>query len=282
MYEGHPFLTWEPFQHQQAMLEASLVRKQKHVWGIGPNRWGKSDLGAYATASRAFGICPALPGWRATTPAKIGCVALDFKMSKRVTEEKLFKFLPGEEIRRFRQDERRIYLRNGSTIDLYSCDSGREKFQGVDWDYVWFDEEPVEDVWTECMARLIDRGGTELVTMTPVSGLAWIHQRIYMPGFVERTDPAIGVFSGTMRDNKILGEEEIAQFERDLPSEDERQIRVYGKFILFFGRGAFDRVALQEALETCAEPLWTGDLEAITHGPHTRDRTIEVERKVSP
>ena len=30
---------------------------------------------------------------------------------------------------------------------------GREKFQGASLDYVWFDEEPPEDVYNECRMR---------------------------------------------------------------------------------------------------------------------------------
>lgn len=34
---------------------------------------------------------------------------------------------------------------------------GREKLQGASLDYVWFDEEPPEDVYDECYMRVIDK-----------------------------------------------------------------------------------------------------------------------------
>ena len=47
-----------------------------------------------------------------------------------------------------------IYIRNVfgsiSKIGFKSCDQGREKFQGTSLDYVWFDEEPPEDIYIEC------------------------------------------------------------------------------------------------------------------------------------
>ena len=46
-----------------------------------------------------------------------------------------------------------IYIKNVfgtiSKIGFKSCDQGREKFQGTSLDYVWFDEEPPEDIYNE-------------------------------------------------------------------------------------------------------------------------------------
>ena len=65
-------------------------------------------------------------------------------------------------------------------IGFKSCDQGREKFQGSSLDFVWFDEEPPEDIYDECLMRVLDRNGDIFGTMTPLKGLTFIHDEIYL------------------------------------------------------------------------------------------------------
>lgn len=59
-----------------------------------------------------------------------------------------------------------------STLGLKSYDQGRKKFQGTAKHVVWLDEEPPEDVYSECMARLMTTGGMMISTFTPLEGLS--------------------------------------------------------------------------------------------------------------
>ena len=75
-----------------------------------------------------------------------------------------------------------------SVIGFKSCDQGREKFQGASLDFVWFDEEPPEDVYRECVMRVMDRKGDIFGTMTPLKGLTFLFDEIYMN---KRNDPEV-------------------------------------------------------------------------------------------
>lgn len=59
-----------------------------------------------------------------------------------------------------------------STIGLKSYDQGRRVFQGTAKDWIWLDEEPPEDVYGECLIRLMTTNGIMLVTFTPLLGLS--------------------------------------------------------------------------------------------------------------
>jgi phage terminase large subunit-like protein len=63
-----------------------------------------------------------------------------------------------------------------STIGFRSYDQGRRMFQGVARTGVWLDEEPPEagegnDIYTECLLRVLDRDGIIMATWTPLRGL---------------------------------------------------------------------------------------------------------------
>lgn len=61
-----------------------------------------------------------------------------------------------------------------STLGFKSYDQGREKFQGVKRDGIWLDEESSEDVYDECLLRLMTTNGIMMVTFTPLKGLSQV------------------------------------------------------------------------------------------------------------
>jgi phage terminase large subunit-like protein len=74
-----------------------------------------------------------------------------------------------------------------STIQLKSYEKGREKWQGETLDFVWFDEEPPEDIYTEGLTRTNATGGITFITFTPLLGITGVVKRFYpshsaMPG----------------------------------------------------------------------------------------------------
>lgn len=58
-----------------------------------------------------------------------------------------------------------------SLIGFKSYDQGREKFQGETLDFVWLDEEPDEDIYTEALTRTNATGGMVYMTFTPLKGM---------------------------------------------------------------------------------------------------------------
>ena len=59
-----------------------------------------------------------------------------------------------------------------STLGLKSYDQGRKKFQGTAKHGVWLDEEPPQDVYTECLLRLMTTHGLMMLSFTPLSGIS--------------------------------------------------------------------------------------------------------------
>ncbi len=64
-----------------------------------------------------------------------------------------------------------------SLVGFKSYDQGRKKFQGTAKHLVWLDEEPPEDVYDECLVRLMTLNGMMLCTFTPLLGLSKVALR---------------------------------------------------------------------------------------------------------
>ena len=113
-----------------------------------------------------------------------------------------------------------------STIGFKSCDQGREKFQGSSLDFVWFDEEPPKDIYEECRMRVIDRRGDIFGTMTPLKGITFVYDDIYLN---RKNDPEIWYEFMEWSDNPYLSGKEIKLLENSM-DETVLQSRRYGKF----------------------------------------------------
>lgn len=58
-----------------------------------------------------------------------------------------------------------------SSLEFKSHDQGRRAFQGTEIDIICLDEEPPDDVYTECLLRTMTTEGLILCSMTPLQGL---------------------------------------------------------------------------------------------------------------
>jgi phage terminase large subunit-like protein len=58
-----------------------------------------------------------------------------------------------------------------SWLSFKSYEQGRLKFQSDDIDVAWMDEEPPEPIYTETLARTMDREGMVYITATPLLGM---------------------------------------------------------------------------------------------------------------
>jgi phage terminase large subunit-like protein len=59
-----------------------------------------------------------------------------------------------------------------SSLGFKSYDQGRKKFQGTEKHGAWLDEEPPQEVYTECLLRLMTTEGLMMLTFTPLSGVS--------------------------------------------------------------------------------------------------------------
>lgn len=212
---------------------------KKNRWVFGGNRSGKTECGAVETVWLARGIHPYkqnkknVEGW---------VVSLSTQVQRDVAQKKVLSYLNKNWIVDICMlSGRKDSIENGvidyitiknvfggtSRIGFKSCDQGREKFQGASLDFVWFDEEPPEDIYKECRMRVLDKGGEVFGTMTPLKGLTWVYNQIYLN---ENSDPEVWTEHIQWEDNPFLNPEEVKILEQSM-SKEELEMRKYGKFV---------------------------------------------------
>ncbi len=217
--------------------------KKKNRWVFGGNRSGKTECGAVETVWLARGIHPYRENKK-----DISCwvVSVSRQVQREVAQAKILYYLRSDQIVEIVMSSGRSDSANHGIIDFIivknalggtskiafkSCDQGREKFQGSSLDFVWFDEEPPYDIYEECRMRVLDRCGHIFGTMTPLKGLTWVYNKIYLN---ENNDSEVWYEQMEWADNPYLNEEEVRLMCQSM-SEEELESRRFGKFIQYGG-----------------------------------------------
>jgi phage terminase large subunit-like protein len=251
-----PLYTWQPHQKQQEFIDSVLGHDCFENWALWANRAGKSDAGAFCGSKMArFGIDPRHPSigpsivaWDRATSGWV--VSLDTPASRDVIQPKYFDngfvpgssthapFIPDREIQEWRAGDQILKLKNGSIIGFKSCESGRKKFQGVERDWVHFDEEPPQEIYSECTIRI--GAGKRLrifgtCTLLPpegiLGGVTWVYTCIAKPVLDGKLSTA-RIFQASIYDNPHLPKEDIALLEAKYPEGSvERRIRLLGELL---------------------------------------------------
>lgn len=117
-----------------------------------------------------------------------------------------------------------------SLISFKSYEKGREKWQGETLDWVWFDEEPPEDIYAEGLTRTNATGGIVWVTFTPLKGMSSVVKR-----YILEKSPDRHVTTMTIDDAEHYTPEERARIIAGYP-EHEREARAKGVPTLGSGR----------------------------------------------
>lgn len=133
----------------------------------------------------------------------------------------------------YHKASRVLTLNNDSFIEFLSYESDLDKFAGTSRHFVSYDEEPPEVIYTENKARLIDTQGHQWFSMTPVEGMSWVYDAIYLPGKEGNADFHITEIS--MDENPYLSEEAVREFLEGL-DENEKLARGKGQFIEMGGK----------------------------------------------
>ncbi len=211
---------------------------KRNRWVFGGNRSGKTECGAVEVVYMARGIHPyrqnrkEVSGW---------VVSLSAQVQREVAQKKILHYLRREWIEEIvmlsgRKDSPengiidfirvKSVLGGSSVIGFKSCEAGREKFQGASLDFVWFDEEPPQDIYLECRMRVFDKKGDIFGTMTPLKGLTFVYNDVYLN---RRADKEVWYEFMEWSDNPYLDKAEIAALEGSM-EEGELQARRYGRF----------------------------------------------------
>lgn len=212
----------------------------RNRWVFGGNRSGKTECGAVEAVWRARGIHPYIKnkkdvcGW---------IVSVTYEVQRDVAQSKILFYLNPDWIERIVMREGcqgspeagiidTVYIRNVfggvSKLSFKSADQGREKFQGASLDFVWFDEEPPFDIYEECKMRVIDREGDIFGTMTPLKGLTWVYDEIYLNS---GNNPDVWYIMMEWADNPFLNLEEVSKMTEGM-SIDTLESRRFGRFFV--------------------------------------------------
>ena len=205
---------------------------KRNRWVFGGNRSGKTECGAVEAVWIARGCHP----YRKNRKNVFGwVVSPTMQVQRDVAQKKVLYYLRPDQIADIvmvsgRKDNPaagivdQIVVKNvfGGT----SCDQGRERFQGSSLDFVWFDEEPPRDIYEECLMRVIDRKGDIFGTMTPLKGLTFVYEEIYLN---RGNNPEIWYEFMEWADNPYLSRKEIAKLSASM-DEATLQSRRYGRF----------------------------------------------------
>lgn len=109
-----------------------------------------------------------------------------------------------------------------STLYLKSYDQGRTKWQANTVDFVWFDEEPPEDVYFEGITRTNATKGSVMVTFTPLKGMSAVVARYLLEDSPDRI-----VVTMTIEDAEHYTPEERQKIIDSYPAH-EREARTKG------------------------------------------------------
>lgn len=211
---------------------------KRNRWVFGGNRCGKTECGAAEAAWILRGNHP----YRENRQDAVGwSVSLSLSVQREVAQKKILQYLNPEWI----VDTGMVKGKNGdpaggiidyiavknvfggvSRLYFKSCEMGRDKFQGASVDFVWFDEEPPEDIYEECRMRILDSKGDIFGTMTPLLGLTFVYNKIYLN---ETGDSECWHIFMEWDDNPYLDKAEIKRLS-DILDESQIQARKYGRF----------------------------------------------------
>jgi len=151
------------------------------------NQTGKTELGAYETTCHLTGLYPHWwQGKRFDRPTRGWACGDTGKTLRDILTVKLLGLpglqgtgmLPAHTIRKvtWRAPDTAdtldiAHVSGGSSwLGFKTYDQRRESFQGTTLDFIWLDEEPPSDIYTECVLRTMTTDGCVYMTFTPLQG----------------------------------------------------------------------------------------------------------------
>lgn len=244
----NPLEGYDPLAHQARMHAA----RQRLRALFGGNRAGKTTGGV---VDDLFEVTPRelVPDhlqkfkreeWEC--PRYVRCMAPSTKLLNAVMIQKFREYTPkallkgGRFGQSFSKQEGVLYLECGCRVDFLSYEMDLDKFGGAALHRCHYDEEPPEEIRKECFARLTDFRGTELFTMTPLLGMTWMHDDIWLKAEWQREqfpdeEPKIWAEAASMLDNTTLDPLAVAEALEEWGDSEDAAARIYGHFVHFGG-----------------------------------------------
>lgn len=187
---------FEPYEWQKDFMNASANSRQKLA--MCANQVGKSVTGAAETTYHLTGLYPEWwEGKRFDGPIKAWACGISNDSTKRIVQSELLGectdpdalgtgMIPldciGVTTRKagvpnalesvlVKHHNAKGEFDGWSLCGFMSYEMGQAKFMGARMHWIWLDEEPPEDIYTQCVTRTTNTGGVVSKTFTPEQGL---------------------------------------------------------------------------------------------------------------
>lgn len=249
------FEFFQPYEKQRQFFDLGSSKRERLL--SAGNQNGKSEAGSYETSLHMTGLYPEWwKGRRWSEPTR-GWIDGETSLLVRDVQQKKLCGSPGVEsdfgtgmIPReafvdkslargvtdaFDTIQVKHYRSDGtpdgvSTATFKSYEQGRTKHQGEPVDWIWCDEEPPEDVYSEILTRTVATGGMTFITFTPLKGMSTVATR-----FWQDADDTRALVVMTIEDAKHIPPEKRAEIIAAWPRH-ERDARSKGIPMLGSGR----------------------------------------------
>ncbi len=250
---------FEPYDKQREFYALGLTCPERMLRA--GNQEGKTEAAAYETACHLTGIYPnwwpgrrftkAPRGWLCGVSSLLVRDTIQSKLCGRPGDERAFGtgMIPKN---LFAQKPSvahgvanaydTIVVRHvsgeNSSATFKSYEQGVTKFQAEPLDFIWLDEEPDEEIYSECITRTTATGGMVYMTYTPLKGMTKLTRK-----FMKEKPAGVGEVHMTIYDAKHILPEQRDRMIGSWP-EHEREARAMG--MPFLGSNAvFENVSAQ-------------------------------------
>jgi phage terminase large subunit-like protein len=213
------------------------------------NQLGKSLSASAESAMHSTGLYPDWWEGRRIPKHNRAWVASPTSLTTRDTAQRLLLGLPGQYGTGYIPKEKILDVKNArgvpdavdrvdilhadydvSYIYFKSYEQGREKWQAETIDYIWFDEEPPPEIYTEGLTRTNATHGFVFMTFTPLLGMSQVVHR-----FLMEPSPDRDVTRMDISDALHYTEEQRNQIINSYPVH-EREARAHGVPMLGSGK----------------------------------------------
>jgi phage terminase large subunit-like protein len=280
-FYNHPILSDKPVHWKQLAFHAM---QQRDRYFFGGNQSGKTTAGLVDDIIQAIDW-DAVPEHlkfvkKYEAPCFIRILTTDMVTLELTVYQKIKELVPKDQLaggkwdRAFNSQTRVLRFANGSMIQFMTYKQDTATMGGATLHRVHYDEEPPRDVWEENNLRIMRRSGDQIMTMTPLQGLTWTYNDVWMArdGQDEVIKDTIydgnemGIIVVDMDDNPHLSAEDKFNTLRGYPPE-AIEARKKGKFIHFAGM-IYSEFSRQDHVFTDSAIFTTNDLDQLVISPH--------------
>jgi len=251
---------YEPYDYQTKFHAEGLDCAQRIL--MAANRVGKTFCGAAETAYHLTGDYPSWwSGHRFKKPVRAWAAGESNDTTRDIIQKELFgnpqdpdkKGMGAIPLQNIVETTRKPGVPNAhssalirhksggnSQISFKAYEQGFEKFMGEAIDVVWLDEEPKQEIFSQCITRTADTNGIVYMTFTPERGMTNV-----VSSFLNDLKPGQSLITATWDDVDHLDEKTKEQL-LAVYSPAERDMRSKG--IPVFGSGLVYPISEEEII----------------------------------